>query len=436
MTDTEGKDLQNVRSLLDTIHSGNIPQDDSLAKVEKKKRRRQDEPKIVTRAQANRQRDQDQQLAALKFWQYKLLAHVFAAWLKYGNVAKIKNEKKNPIFSLPKTTNDDTTLDLPVSSQEISPATKTLLTVCVSPMQLLSRKDKEGVWKEVSKRSIDSAMQLQLPKSKVFRPQIRRQMSEGAIARSLMAGRAGMRNLGNTCYLNAVIQALSNTKVFRAFFISAYDHSRRNHVLTTGEAIRATYGDLSQKKKKRKGRDEKPLLKRLNTTECYEQVKTKGPPKKTQTLTKEDNLCGLNLCDEVHNVLRVIWSGRWSVITPYALIHTIWKLVPRFKGYRQQDAHEFFNCLADKLQEELLNLNINIPELCKSLPDIEAYFNIDLEKVSNRPLAHSPRKSESLKVRKRANDLIYHVFEGTVPLTHLTLFLLTSRSSYTHLTFL
>lgn len=39
---------------------------------------------------------------------------------------------------------------------------------------------------------------------------------------------------------------------------------------------------------------------------------------------------------QLHALLRVLWSGKWAVVTPFALLEAIWKFVPRFKNYQQQ----------------------------------------------------------------------------------------------------
>jgi hypothetical protein len=41
---------------------------------------------------------------------------------------------------------------------------------------------------------------------------------------------------------------------------------------------------------------------------------------------------------EIHNIFRVVWSGRWAVVTPFALLDALWKFVPRFRNYQQQVA--------------------------------------------------------------------------------------------------
>ena len=62
----------------------------------------------------------------------------------------------------------------------------------------------------------------------------------------------------------------------------------------------------------------------------------------------------MSLCYEIHSLLRVLWSGRWGVVTPNNLVFGIWRFIPWFRSYRQQDAHEFFNCFVDRINIELL----------------------------------------------------------------------------------
>ena len=59
------------------------------------------------------------------------------------------------------------------------------------------------------------------------------------------------------------------------------------------------------------------------------------------------------LAAKLNAVFRVIWSGKWAVASPHAILGAVWQLLPQFRGYQQQDAHELLIGLEDQLAEEL-----------------------------------------------------------------------------------
>ncbi|KAM4642772.1 ubiquitin carboxyl-terminal hydrolase 33 [Discoglossus pictus] len=105
-------------------------------------------------------------------------------------------------------------------------------------------------------------------------------------------GLTGLKNIGNTCYMNAALQALSNCPPLTHYFLDC------------GGLVRT---------------DKKPAL-----------------------------------CKSYQKLMTEIWhKNRPGSVIPTNLFQGIKSVNPAFRGYSQQDAQEFLRCLMDVLHEEL-----------------------------------------------------------------------------------
>ncbi|POI29452.1 hypothetical protein CIB84_006798, partial [Bambusicola thoracicus] len=114
-------------------------------------------------------------------------------------------------------------------------------------------------------------------------------------------GLTGLKNIGNTCYMNAALQALSNCPPLTHFFLDC--------------------GGLART-------DKKPAI-----CKSYLKLMTELWHKNRYCVT-----------------LMIKWPGS---VVPTGLFQGIKSVNPTFRGYSQQDAQEFLRCLMDLLHEEL-----------------------------------------------------------------------------------
>ncbi|CAC5425634.1 USP8 [Mytilus coruscus] len=148
-------------------------------------------------------------------------------------------------------------------------------------------------------------------------------------------GRAltGLRNLGNTCYMNSTIQCLNNCSPLVTYFLTdnyLYDINRESELGSHGE-----------------------------------------------------------VADDFAVIVKNLWTGQYKCITPRDFKVTVGKHQPMFAGNDQQDSQEFLTFLLDALHEGLNKVKIRpkIPEQDNdNLPD---HVNAELSWKHHRMLHES-----------------------------------------------
>eukprot|EP00730_Choanoeca_flexa_P003111 TRINITY_DN11291_c0_g2_i3.p1 TRINITY_DN11291_c0_g2~~TRINITY_DN11291_c0_g2_i3.p1 ORF type:complete len:627 (+),score=89.06 TRINITY_DN11291_c0_g2_i3:16-1896(+) len=173
--------------------------------------------------------------------------------------------------------------------------------------------------------------------------------------RGLHAGMTGLRNLGQTCYMNAVLQAISHVDIYR------------NLLFTLGKArltVPSHVEDLAKQMTRRTRRqgDVKRSFKRQTTVQWYEHMEAPiaGLSRRSQRAAAESASPTpegqLHLTEQLESWLRIAWKGKFAVMSPNLLLTTVWRLLPHFHGFKQQDAHEALVAIEDEWQNELATI--------------------------------------------------------------------------------
>eukprot|EP00752_Nemacystus_decipiens_P014254 g12676.t1 len=165
-------------------------------------------------------------------------------------------------------------------------------------------------------------------------------------------GKAGLDNLGNTCFLNSAVQCLSHVQ---------------------------------------------PLTRHLLSNAFREDLNVSNPLG-----------TGGRLVQAYEQVLKDLWFGSRSSVSPVGLKSAIAKFAPQFNGYSQQDSQEVLSFLLDGLHEDL-NRVLKKPYL--TLPDGEC----------GRPdsiIAAESWKLFSMRDRSVLVESLYGQFKSTLECGH------------------
>ena len=128
-------------------------------------------------------------------------------------------------------------------------------------------------------------------------------------SKDLNPGVCGLRNLGNTCYMNSGLQCILASPSIVEYF------------LHFNPDVKLSNNDNEDKD--------------LNSKTDY-----------------------LGLSKQFASLLQQVYSGKYSIIQPNSFKETLSKDHTQFKGFRQHDCQEFLALLLDTLHEQLVSYGL------------------------------------------------------------------------------
>ncbi|GAB0087832.1 Ubiquitin carboxyl-terminal hydrolase [Sergentomyia squamirostris] len=160
--------------------------------------------------------------------------------------------------------------------------------------------------------------------------------------RRQLGGLVGLQNIANTCYMNAALQALSNTPPLTGYFLDCG---------TIAEYV-------------------------------SEQVATAQQTRKP------------GLAKSYHRLIREIWCRNHlssGYVVPSGILHGIRSVHPMFRGFQQHDTQEFLRCFMDQLHEELKEITPPPP----NVSHMSGHDNEDDEEDERASVCSTPSLSQS-----------------------------------------
>ncbi|XP_046458056.1 ubiquitin carboxyl-terminal hydrolase 15-like isoform X1 [Daphnia pulex] len=205
------------------------------------------------------------------------------------NVEKVLRE----VFQIPENTNihlwtkssNQTYEELPMKKQSIQELSLMSNQTLVAEVQ-----NEDGSWPRKSSYSKRSTAVVAYSSN-------RYSDGDSSSSRSVQPGRCGLNNLGNTCFMNSVLQCMSNTPPIQRYFLEERhwaELNKENPLGNQGEIAKA-FADL----------------------------------------------------------LKAMWSGQHHSFPPRAFKLQVGRFAPQFSGYQQHDSQELLTFLLDGLHEDL-----------------------------------------------------------------------------------
>lgn len=163
----------------------------------------------------------------------------------------------------------------------------------------------------------------------------------------IIPGQSGLKNLGNTCYMNAALQCLASLPIFNSYLRKDkfIDRLRNNKMEFIAKKLREKY---------KKG--EKESINISNDA--------------------VEKFCAETVSYQLSRLFKYMWKEN-ATIDPRTFKQVIGNVNSEFKGYCQNDSQEVLNVILDSIHEEIkksVSLEFcNIPTEVKSLIDVRRH---------------------------------------------------------------
>jgi ubiquitin C-terminal hydrolase len=203
-------------------------------------------------------------------------------------------------------------------------------------------------------------------------------------------GIAGFNNMGNTCYMNSVLQLLIHCKPILNFLIN-------------NENDNSKYADY---------------LKRAGLRRIGEKIRkdNKLPENHEITIKRSqiENFCANSIVKQLSDIINIIFKKGNSKITPGEFKSAVENKIPIFKGFQQHDAHELLLQVLDNIFEET---GIESEPIINNVPDtINNYLEL-LSDTRERLITESDVEKkkqilQELNNFKKINQNVINRYEG------------------------
>lgn len=195
-------------------------------------------------------------------------------------------------------------------------------------------------------------------------------------------GLSGLQNIGNTCYMNSIIQCLSALDLFRSWLVTDKFETR-------------LYTNMAQK------------VAELNR-------KKKNLDNNAQVRIAQKDIINMTHESVVYNLAELL-KGMWlhnEVITPKSFKTAVGNSCATFRGFNQNDSQELLNLILDKIHEETEKKEIQI--MYKNIPEcVQNYIEVYSECAEhiNNPTIDIDIREKYLKYlneykKEHVNDVI------------------------------